>query len=277
MIRLHNDYNRGACAKILEKLAETNAESYDGYGEDTWCEKAAALIRKKCKAPEAAVHFFPGATQANFIVHAAALSPIQSVICPDSGHVYAHEAGSIENTGHKLVPLPSADGTITAEQIRKAAAAYYEAGEPNYLCEPKLVYISFPTEWGTLYSEQDLKDIRKVWDEYGMYLFVDGARLGYGLGSAKNDVTPEKLAELTDVFYIGGTKCGALFGEAVVFPKPGLIPHFFTIIKQHGALLAKGRILGIQFDVLFENDLYEHIGEPAIAAADKIREGLKEN
>ncbi len=150
MIRLHNDYNRGACVKILEKLAETNAESYDGYGEDTWCEKAADLIRKKCKAPEAAVHFFPGATQANFIVHAAALSPIQSVICPDSGHVYAHEAGSIENTGHKLVPLPSADGTITAEQIRKAAAAYYEAGEPNYLCEPKLVYISFPTEWGTL-------------------------------------------------------------------------------------------------------------------------------
>ena len=216
MIRLHNDYNRGACAKILEKLAETNAESYDGYGEDTWCEKAADLIRKKCKAPEAAVHFLTGATQANFIVHAAALSPIQSVICPDSGHVYAHEAGSIENTGHKLVPLPSADGTITAEQIRKAAAAYYEAGEPNYLCEPKLVYISFPTEWGTLYSEQDLKDIRKVCDEYGMYLFVDGARLGYGLGSAKNDVTLEKLAELTDAFYIGGTKCGALFGEALV-------------------------------------------------------------
>ena len=169
MIRLHNDYNRGACVKILEKLAETNAESYDGYGEDTWCEKAADLIRKKCKAPEAAVHFLPGATQANFIVHAAALSPIQSVICPDSGHVYAHEAGSIENTGHKLVPLPSADGTITAEQIRKAAAAYYEAGEPNYLCEPKLVYISFPTEWGTLYSEQDLKDIRKVCDEYSVW------------------------------------------------------------------------------------------------------------
>ena len=134
MIRLHNDYNRGACAKILEKLAETNAESYDGYGEDTWCEKAAELIRKKCNAPEAAVHFFPGATQANFIVHAAALSPIQSVICPDSGHVYAHEAGSIENTGHKLVPLPSADGTITAEQIRKAVKSYYDDGEPNYLC-----------------------------------------------------------------------------------------------------------------------------------------------
>ena len=227
MIRLHNDYNRGACAKILEKLAETNAESYDGY-ERTPGARRQQNDPEKCNAPEAVVHFFPGATQANFIVHAAALSPIQSVICPDSGHVYAHEAGSIENTGHKLVPLPSADGTITAEQIRKAVKSYYDDGEPNYLCEPKLVYISFPTEWGTLYSEQDLKDIRKVCDEYGMYLFVDGARLGYGLGSVKNDVTLEKLAELTDVFYIGGTKCGALFGEALVITNAGLateIPH----------------------------------------------------
>ena len=193
MIRLHNDYNRGACEKILEKLAQINGESYDGYGEDTWCEKAAELIREKCKAPEAAIHFLPGATQANFIVHAAALSPIQSVICPDSGHVYAHEAGSIENTGHKLVPLPSTGGKISAEQIRKAAASYYNGGEPNYICEPKMVYISFPTEWGTIYSEQELKEIRKVCDEYEMYLFVDGARLGYGLGSVKNDLTLEKL------------------------------------------------------------------------------------
>ena len=189
MIRLHNDYNRGACGKILEKLAQINGESYDGYGEDTWCEKAAKLIREKCKAPEAARHFLPGATQANFIVHAAALSPIQSVICPDSGHVYAHEAGSIENTGHKLVPLPSTGGKISAEQIRKAAASYYNGGEPNYICEPKMVYISFPTEWGTIYSEQELKEIRKVCDEYEMYLFVDVARLGYGIGSVKNDLT----------------------------------------------------------------------------------------
>lgn len=276
MIRLHNDYNRGACVKILEKLAETNAESYDGYGEDTWCEKAADLIRKKCKAPEAAVHFFPGATQANFIVHAAALSPIQSVICPDSGHVYAHEAGSIENTGHKLVPLPSADGTITAEQIRKAAAAYYEAGEPNYLCEPKLVYISFPTEWGTLYSEQDLKDIRKVCDEYGMYLFVDGARLGYGLGSAKNDVTLEKLAELTDVFYIGGTKCGALFGEALVITNSGLARKFRTYMKQNGAVLAKGWLLGLQFCALLEDDTYEKMTARADAYAMEIKAAFKE-
>ena len=276
MIRLHNDYNRGACTRILEKLAETNAESFDGYGTDTWCEKAADLIREKCKAPEAAVHFLPGATQANFIVHAAALSPIQSVICPESGHVYAHEAGSIENTGHKLVPLPSADGTITAEQIRKAVKAYYDDGEPNYICEPKMVYISFPTEWGTLYSEQDLKDIRKVCDEYGMYLFVDGARLGYGLGSVKNDLTLEKLAELTDVFYIGGTKCGALFGEALVITNAGLARKFSTYMKQNGAVLAKGWLLGLQFFTLLEDDTYEKMTAQADAYAMEIKEAFKE-
>ncbi len=276
MIRLHNDYNRGACTRILEKLAETNAESFDGYGTDTWCEKAADLIRKKCKALEAAVHFLPGATQANFIVHAAALSPIQSVICPESGHVYAHEAGSIENTGHKLVPLPSADGTITAEQIRKAVKAYYDDGEPNYICEPKMVYISFPTEWGTLYSEQDLKDIRKVCDEYGMYLFVDGARLGYGLGSVKNDLTLEKLAELTDVFYIGGTKCGALFGEALVITNAGLARKFSTYMKQNGAVLAKGWLLGLQFFTLLEDDTYEKMTAQADAYAMEIKEAFKE-
>lgn len=247
MIRLHNDYNRGACGKILEKLAQINGESYDGYGEDTWCEKAAKLIREKCKAPEAAIHFLPGATQANFIVHAAALSPIQSVICPDSGHVYAHEAGSIENTGHKLVPLPSTDGKISAEQIREVAASYYNSGEPNYICEPKMVYISFPTEWGTIYSEQELREIRKVCDEYEMYLFADGARLGYGLGSVKNDLTLEKMAELTDVFYIGGTKCGALFGEALVITNKKLARKFRTYMKQNGAVLAKDGFLGCSF------------------------------
>ena len=274
MIRLHNDYNRGACEKILEKLAQINGESYDGYGEDTWCEKAAKLIREKCKAPEAAIHFLPGATQANFIVHAAALSPIQSVICPDSGHVYAHEAGSIENTGHKLVPLPSTDGKISAEQIREVAASYYNSGEPNYICEPKMVYISFPTEWGTIYSEQELREIRKVCDEYEMYLFADGARLGYGLGSVKNDLTLEKMAELTDVFYIGGTKCGALFGEALVITNKKLARKFRTYMKQNGAVLAKGWLLGLQFYTLLENDLYFEITRKADMLAMKIRDAF---
>ena len=248
MIRLHNDYNRGACEKILEKLAQIKGESYDGYGEDTWCEKAAKLIQEKCKAPEAAIHFLPGATQANFIVHAAALSPIQSVICPDSGHVYAHEAGSIENTGHKIIELPS----------------------------PKMVYISFPTEWGTIYSEQELKEIRKVCDEYEMYLFVDGARLGYGLGSVKNDLTLEKLAELTDVFYIGGTKCGALFGEALVITNKKLARKFRTYMKQNGAVLAKGWLLGIQFCALLEDDTYEKMTAQADAYALEIKAAFKE-
>ena len=276
MIRLHNDSNRGACGKILEKLAQINGESYDGYGEDTWCEKAAKLIREKCKAPEAAIHFLPGATQANFIVHAAALSPIQSVICPDSGHVYAHEAGSIENTGHKLVPLPSTDGKISAEQIREVAASYYNSGEPNYICEPKMVYISFPTEWGTIYSEQELREIRKVCDEYEMYLFADGARLGYGLGSVKNDLTLEKMAELTDVFYIGGTKCGALFGEALVITNKKLARKFRTYMKQNGAVLAKGWLLGMQFCALLEDDTYEKMTAQADAYALEIKAAFKE-
>ena len=243
MIRLHNDYNRGACGKILEKLAQINGESYDGYGEDTWCEKAAKLIREKCKAPEAAIHFLPGATQANFIVHAA---------------------------------LPSTGGKISAEQIRKAAASYYNGGEPNYICEPKMVYISFPTEWGTIYSEQELKEIRKVCDEYEMYPFVDGARLGYGLGSVKNDLTLEKLAELTDVFYIGGTKCGALFGEALVITNKKLARKFRTYMKQNGAVLAKGWLLGMQFCALLEDDTYEKMTAQADAYALEIKAAFKE-
>lgn len=219
------------------------APKEDGFVTYQLLNRMSALVGSAVE-PFSAIHFLPGATQANFIVHAAALSPIQSVICPDSGHVYAHEAGSIENTGHKLVPLPSTGGKISAEQIRKAAASYYNGGEPNYICEPKMVYISFPTEWGTIYSEQELKEIRKVCDEYEMYLFVDGARLGYGLGSVKNDLTLEKLAELTDVFYIGGTKCGALFGEALVITNKKLARKFRTYMKQNGAVLAKGWLLG---------------------------------
>ena len=190
--------------------------------------------------------------------------------------MYAHEAGSIENTGHKLVPLPSTDGKISAEQIRKAAASYYNGGEPNYICEPKMVYISFPTEWGTIYSEQELKEIRKVCDEYEMYLFVDGARLGYGLGSVKNDLTLEKLAELTDVFYIGGTKCGALFGEALVITNKKLARKFRTYMKQNGAVLAKGWLLGIQFCALLEDDTYEKMTAQADAYALEIKAAFKE-
>ena len=216
MIRFNNDYNHGAHPEILEALSAVNDNSFGGYGEDEWCKKAADLIRERVHCPDAAIHFFPGATQANFIVIASALSSVQSVIAADTGHINCHEAASVENTNHKIQTIPNTDGKITATQIDACAGAYYEENEPEYYTEPKMVYLSFPTEQGTLYSLEELKAIREVCDKYGMYLFVDGARLGYGLGAVENDISVEDFAALTDVFYFGGTKCGALFGEAVV-------------------------------------------------------------
>ena len=182
MIRFNNDYNRGALDSILSALTATNADSFAGYGEDTWCRRAETVIKKLVSSEDALIKFVPGATQANLVVIAAALSPIQSVIAADTGHINCHEAASIENTGHKILALPNTDGKITAGQIAACAAAYYDGGALEYLTEPKLVYLSFPTEKGTLYSKQELQSIREVCRKYGMYLFVDGARMGYGLG-----------------------------------------------------------------------------------------------
>ena len=274
MIRFNNDYNHGAHPEILEALGAINENSYGGYGEDEWCEKAAELIREKIRCADAAVHFFPGATQANFIVTAAALSPVQSVIAADTGHINCHEAASIENTGHKILELPNTDGKISAEQIAACAAAYYEGGEPEYLTEPKLVYLSFPTEKGTLYSAQELRSIREVCRKYGMYLFVDGARMGYGLGAEDNDLTLKDFAELTDVFYIGGTKCGALFGEALIITEPRLQYRFKAYMKQHGAVLAKGWLMGLQFAAMLENGEYFEKTKRADALAMQIREAF---
>lgn len=218
--------------------------------------------------------FFSGATQANFIVTAAALSPVQSVIAADTGHINCHEAASIENTGHKILELPNTDGKISAEQIAACAAAYYEGGEPEYLTEPKMVYLSFPTEQGTLYSLQELTKIHEVCRKYDMYLFVDGARLGYGLGSEKNDVSLEDLTALTDVFYFGGTKCGALFGEAVVLTADSLKKRFKDYMKQNGAVLAKGWLLGLQFHCLLGHDLYFTATRRADELAMKLRKAF---
>lgn len=256
MIRFNNDYNHGAFESVLKELAATNGTSYAGYGEDEWCAKAESVIKKLVSNEDALIKFVPGATQANLVVISAALSPVQSVIAADTGHINCHEAASIENTGHKILELPNTDGKIDARQIAACAAAYYDGGTPEYLTEPKMVYLSFPTEKGTLYSKRELREISEVCKRYGMYLFVDGARMGYGLGSERNDLTLRDFAELCDVFYIGGTKCGALFGEALVITEASLKYRFKAYMKQNGAVLAKGWLMGLQFAVMLQNGEY---------------------
>ena len=256
MIRFNNDYNHGAFESVLKELAATNGTSYAGYGEDEWCAKAQRVIKKLVSNEDALIKFVPGATQANLVVISAALSPVQSVIAADTGHINCHEAASIENTGHKILELPNTDGKIDARQIAACAAAYYDGGTPEYLTEPKMVYLSFPTEKGTLYSKRELREISEVCKRYGMYLFVDGARMGYGLGSERNDLTLRDFAELCDVFYIGGTKCGALFGEALVITEASLKYRFKAHMKQNGAVLAKGWLMGLQFAVMLQNGEY---------------------
>ena len=276
MIRFTNDYNHSAHEAILCKITENAKEGFEGYGEDSWCDRATELIRQKIDREDAEIYYFAGATQANLVVHKAALNSVQAVICPDSGHIYAHEAGSVEATGHKIISLPSENGKITAEQIQEEAAMYFENGEPEYLCEPKMVYISFPTEWGTLYSREELREIREACQKYKMYLFVDGARMGYGLASEKNDVTLRDFAELSDVFYIGGTKCGAMFGEALVILNENLKKNFKTYMKQSGAVLAKGWLLGMQIYTLLKDGLYEKIADQADRYAMELKAAFYE-
>lgn len=277
MIRFNNDYNHGAFESILTELTNTNSTSYAGYGEDTWCDKAKAIIKTLIAKDDALIQFIPGATQANIVAIASALSPIQSVIAADTGHINCHETASIENTGHKILALPNTDGKITAQQIAACAATYYDNGMPEYLTEPKMVYLSFPTEQGTLYSKQELRDIRAVCQKYGIYVFVDGARMGYGLGAEDNDLTLKDFAELTDIFYIGGTKCGALFGEAMIITEPSLQYRFKAYMKQHGAVLAKGWLMGLQFALMLENGEYFEKTKHADELAMQIKQAFKAN
>ena len=276
MIRFNNDYNHGALDSILQALTATNTASYAGYGEDEWCQKAEAIIHKLIAKDDAMIQFIPGATQANTVVISAALSPIQSVIAADTGHIHCHEAASIESTGHKILALPNTDGKITAQQIAACASEYYDGGAPEHLTEPKMVYLSFPTEKGTLYSKQELSEIHTVCQKYGMYLFVDGARLAYGLGAEENDLTLPDFAALTDVFYLGGTKCGALFGEALVLANPALQHRFKAHMKQHGAVLAKGWLMGLQFATMLESGEYFTRAKSADALAMQIRQAFKQ-
>lgn len=276
MIRFASDYTEGAHPSILAALTKTNYEQNPGYGEDPHCARAAQLIRKACDTPNASIHFLVGGTQTNTIVISSLLKPYQGALCPESGHINVHETGSVEATGHKILPLPAKDGKITAEQVRKACDAHRNDASFEHIVQPGLVYISHPTEYGTLYTLQELTDLSAVCRQYGLPLFLDGARLGYGLASPETDVTLPDIARLCDVFYIGGTKVGALFGEAVVFSTPELATNFRYMIKRGGGMLAKGWLLGIQFETLFENGLYFDLGKNAVTLAYRIRDAFRE-
>ena len=271
MIYFHNDYSEGCHEKVLEKLLQTNLEQTPGYGTDAYCASAAQKIKAACGREDVDVHFLVGGTQANLTVIDAALRPHQGALCAVSGHINVHETGAVEATGHKVLPLPSTDGKITAEQVANAVDAHWADDSFEHIAQPKLVYISNPTELGTLYSLQELEDLAAVCREKKLYLFLDGARMGYGLAATGYDVTLGDIARLCDVFYIGGTKVGALFGEAVVISNPALKEDFRYLIKQHGGMLAKGRLLGVQFDALFTDDLYFDISIHAIKMADQLR------
>ena len=271
-----SDYMEGAHPSILQRLTETNLEHTPGYGLDSYCDSAKARIREACCAPDADVFFLVGGTQTNATVIDALLRGYQGVICAQTGHINVHEAGAIEFGGHKVLTLPHHDGKITAEQIGALLDDYINDANHEHMVMPGMVYISHPTEYGTLYTLEELTRISALCRLHQIPLYLDGARLAYALACPQNELSLADVAKLCDVFYIGGTKCGALFGEAVVIPKAGTIPHFFTTVKQHGALLAKGRMLGIQFDELFTDHLYERIGVPAINAADRIRQILSQ-
>lgn len=275
MIQFQCDYSEGAHPDILKRLVETNMEQTVGYSEDPYCDKARKLIVEACQNEQAQVHFLVGGTQTNTTVIAHILRPHQGVIAADSGHVNVHETGAIENTGHKVLALPSVNGKISAAQIAATVEAHLNDCNFEHMVQPGMVYISYPTEVGTLYSKQELTAIYQTCRQYGLPLFIDGARLGYGLCSPESDLTLPDLAHLCDVFYIGGTKVGALFGEAVVLTDPSLQKDFRYSIKQHGGMLAKGRLLGIQFETLFTDRLYFRISAHAVQQALRIREALK--
>lgn len=275
MIYFNSDYLEGTHPAIMTRLMETNMVQTVGYGEDEYCEAAREKIKSACQAPEADVHFLVGGTQTNTTVIAAILRPWQGVLSAVSGHINCHEAGAIESTGHKVITLPTNNGKITAQQVRDYVEWHKNDESTEHIVQPGMVYISFPTEGGTLYSKAELTALYGTCKQYGLPLFIDGARLGYGLVADGNDITLPELARLCDVFYIGGTKVGALFGEAVVINHPALKKDFRYMIKQKGGMLAKGRLLGIQFLALLEDNLYFEISAHADRLAEKLREAIR--
>ena len=274
MIRFDCDYLEGAHPAILQKLIETNMDQTIGYEVDPYCEAAAEKIRAACACPGAAVHFLVGGTQTNTTVIYSLLRPWEGVLSADTGHINCHESGAIEGTGHKVIALPGRDGKLTAEMVENAFAAWKADASWEHIVKPGMVYISHPTETGTLYTLSELTALSETCRRLRLPLYLDGARLGYGLAAGDADITLPDVARLCDVFYIGGTKVGALFGEALVLPDPALIPDIRPLIKQRGGLLAKGRLLGIQFDVLFTDGLYFKLGKHAMDLARTLREGF---
>ena len=271
MVSFESDYIAGAHPQIMKRLAETNLECLSGYGTDKYCGSAREKIRAACRCENADVEFLVGGTQANAVIIATMLRDCEGVIAAKTGHVSVHEAGAIEYTGNKVLELPEQNGKIVPDVLAGYVADFYADGNHEHMVFPGMVYLSHPTEYGTLYTKQELEAIADICHRYGMTLFLDGARLGYGLTSRESDMTLCDIARICDVFYIGGTKVGALCGEAVVFTKNNKPKHFMTSVKKRGALLAKGRLLGIQFDALFTDDLYFEISSHAIEMAEQMK------
>lgn len=271
MIRFESDYTQGAVPQIIEKLTETNLVQTPGYGTDEYCLSAANKIKEKLNCENADVHFLVGGTQTNLLFISSVLRPHQGVISSSVGHINVHETGSIENCGHKILPINSFDGKITAKAIDDMVIAHYEDSTFEHTVQPGMVYLSFPTENAAIYSKAELQDIYAVCKKHSLCLFIDGARFGYGMASDKCDIAYNEFATLCDAFYIGGTKVGALFGEALVIINDKYKKDFRYLEKQKGAMLAKGRLLGVQFEALFTDDLYEKISEHAIKLAMEIR------
>ena len=267
-----NDYGEGAHPIVMQRLLETNMEHTCGYGLDDYSLRAADVIREKCGQPGAAVHIMVGGTSANSIAIAAFLRPYEAAICAPTGHINVHETGAVEHAGHKCETAPAHDGKISADQVRAIAANWAGSIIPEHITQPKMVYLSMATETGSVYTLAELAAIRAVCDEFSLYLFIDGARLSYGLEAIGGDVSLEDIARLADVFYCGGTKCGALFGEAVVIVNDELKPHFRANMKQNGAMLAKGWLLGAQFEALFTDDLYFKVARRANEYAARVKD-----
>lgn len=276
MLSFASDYVEGAHPAILQRFIETNYVKQAGYGSDEYTASAKEKIKAACGCPEADVWLLTGGTQTNQVVIDALLHSYEGVVSAETGHIAAHEAGAIEFTGHKVLTIPQYGGKMAAADLAAYLAAYHADDNAEHMVRPGAVYISHPTEYGTLYTKDELKALRAVCDEYEIPLFMDGARLGYALAAPDTDVTLHDLCSLCDVFYIGGTKVGALCGEAVVFSRRKAPKHFLSIIKQHGALVAKGRLLGVQFDTLFTDDLYMNISRHAIKMADLMRSIFRE-